>query len=260
MMKIIDRHNMPQIFPYIEDIKEDPSNWVFSDIRVSNKSEFNAMLIARQMQTLVKDEHGVLFIPEPSHLIAFIRKGVIDAEVDEFGESLSNGFKGYDCDCFTTEITKDGIRKLQIRLVESSMSMDAAEASSSSLQLIRKSRGGNIILIVDDDKFVADLVQRTVKSYGQCRVVSDAQNAVDAYLKFVPDMVFLDINMPKKNGLTLLKEIRAYDKDAHVVMLTGEVSQEQVQTAKKHGAVAYVAKPFNATRLVSEVRRCKTIK
>jgi len=74
----------------------------------------------------------------------------------------------------------------------------------------------------------------------------------------IPDITFLDINMPGKNGLECLAEIRASDqlKDRPVIMLSTSESENLIQKSYELGADKYIVKPSDFVRLKNEIAKC----
>ncbi|MBI3762771.1 MAG: response regulator, partial [Chloroflexi bacterium] len=80
-------------------------------------------------------------------------------------------------------------------------------------------------------------------------------NAVSAYKTARPDAVLMDITMPEMDGLAALKEIRAADPNARVVMLTALGQESVVLEAVKSGAKDFVVKPFEAERVLAAISK-----
>ncbi|MDA1035678.1 MAG: response regulator, partial [Chloroflexi bacterium] len=77
--------------------------------------------------------------------------------------------------------------------------------------------------------------------------------ALEIYKQDPPDGVLLDVDMPFKDGLTALKELRELDPLARVTMLTAHGFEHVVQQAKALGALDFVVKPYRADRLIDAV-------
>jgi len=110
------------------------------------------------------------------------------------------------------------------------------------------------VLIVDDDHDVLDFMQTFFMNLGYNVVVKD--NAKDGYKEVVinqPDLVLLDIMMPDKDGLTLLKEIKDVDKEVSVAMITAYKDAERVIEAFRLGALDCLLKPFNLDYIINTV-------
>lgn len=102
------------------------------------------------------------------------------------------------------------------------------------------------VLVIDDDPDVLDFLKTFFTSLNHEVVThSNAQDGMKALVSVVPDLVLLDIMLPQKNGLELLKEIKELDKDVPVAMITAYKDAERVIEAFRLGAMDCLLKPFN---------------
>lgn len=100
------------------------------------------------------------------------------------------------------------------------------------------------VLLADDEAHIRTLMKTVFNSIG-CEVVAEAKNgqeAVDLYVQHKPNMALLDINMPFKDGVQALQEIRATDPNAFVIMLTSVSTMETVEQCVLGGAAGYIRK------------------
>lgn len=112
------------------------------------------------------------------------------------------------------------------------------------------------ILIVDDAAFMRMMLKDILVKHN-FEVVGEASNGVEAiekYKELKPDLVTLDITMPTMDGLTALKEIRAYDNNARVVMCSAMGQQAMVVDAIKSGAKDFIIKPFQVDRVLESIK------
>ncbi len=118
---------------------------------------------------------------------------------------------------------------------------------------------GQTILVADDEPEVVDLVRMLLEWEGYVVVTAtDGQNALAQAQNTKPDLVLLDVRMPKMNGLEVLAHLQADPALASipVVMLSVVTTYPQVETALQKGAVAYLPKPFEfreMTRLLRDI-------
>lgn len=110
------------------------------------------------------------------------------------------------------------------------------------------------ILISDDSMLLRKKLREELETLG-CQVVEakDGQEVVEAYAKFRPDGVFMDIVMPKVGGLAALKEIKEIDKQARVVMLSSTGTAAKLLEALKLGAIDFIQKPYNSSQIAKAV-------
>jgi len=100
------------------------------------------------------------------------------------------------------------------------------------------------VAIADDEAMIRYALKSIIKSLKMDCVgeATNGQEAVALYEKEKPDLMFLDINMPIKNGDDALKEIRAKFPNANVVMLTSVAETETVKKCIQNGALNYILK------------------
>ena len=113
------------------------------------------------------------------------------------------------------------------------------------------------ILIVDDAAFMRMMIKDILSKNGY-EVVGEAENgavAVNKYAEVKPDLVLMDITMPEKDGIQALKEIRANDGNAKVIMCSAMGQQAMVIEAIQSGAKDFIVKPFQADRVIEAVKK-----
>ena len=113
------------------------------------------------------------------------------------------------------------------------------------------------ILIADDAVFMRIILKdMLVKSgYEVCGEAANGYQAVDKYKELKPDLVTLDITMPELDGMGALKEIIAFDPGAKVVMCSAMGQKKFVLDAIQAGAVDFIVKPFQASKVLEIIRR-----
>ena len=110
------------------------------------------------------------------------------------------------------------------------------------------------VLVADDDRELVELLGYALKRDGH-RVVSayDGLTALQLFQIEKPDLVLLDLNMPKRNGLEVIRELRRRS-EVPILMLTVKMDEETVVEALEVGADDYVYKPFRPRELRARVR------
>lgn len=114
------------------------------------------------------------------------------------------------------------------------------------------------ILIVDDEPSIVISLQFLMAREGyEVAVAGDGEAALQAVEARPPDLVILDVMMPKLNGFDVCQRIRADPRwsAVRVIMLTARGREAEVARGLSLGADAYVTKPFSTKELVAEVRR-----
>lgn len=113
------------------------------------------------------------------------------------------------------------------------------------------------VLIADDAAFMRMMLKNVLTEAGY-EVVGEAENgavAVSRYRELNPDLTTMDITMPEMDGLAALKEIRAGDPSARVVMCSAMGQQSMVIESIQAGAKDFIVKPFQPDRVLEAVRK-----
>ena len=109
------------------------------------------------------------------------------------------------------------------------------------------------IMLVDDAAFMRMMVKDALTKAGYTDLI-EAQDGAEAVEKFNaenPDLVFMDITMPNKDGLEALKEIKAAHPNANIVMCSAMGQEAMVIEAIKSGAKDFIVKPFKPDRILA---------
>ncbi|GDY15876.1 response regulator [Nitrosopumilaceae archaeon] len=110
-------------------------------------------------------------------------------------------------------------------------------------------------MIADDSELVRNTLKEMLE-IGKHQVISEAVDGIDTLEKFnsvKPDVLFLDIAMPKKDGMETLIQIMKINPDAKVIMITAHYDMELIENCIKIGALAYISKPFNMDDILHSV-------
>ena len=109
------------------------------------------------------------------------------------------------------------------------------------------------VLIVDDDLALADVLSFTMRRAGyEVCLAHDGLAALERWKTASPDLILLDLNLPRLDGLSVCKQIRTVD-DTPIIMLTVRGEDEDVVTGLESGADDYVVKPFSPRQVVARV-------
>ena len=113
------------------------------------------------------------------------------------------------------------------------------------------------ILIVDDEPNIVISLEFLMKKEGfEIAVANDGEEALAKVASFAPDLILLDVMMPKKSGFEVCEALRADPANANlqIVMLTAKGRDTEVAKGLAIGADAYVTKPFSTKELVAKVK------
>ncbi len=124
---------------------------------------------------------------------------------------------------------------------------------------MRGKNKSNVIMIADDDLFVRKVLRTAIQDLSSVVEAKDGSEVSKIYTDNMPDMIFLDIHLPNVSGLDLIPKILAADDKAHIIMLSADSSQDNVQVALKRGAKGFLTKPFELRRVLQIMQTCPTV-
>ena len=111
----------------------------------------------------------------------------------------------------------------------------------------------NKILIVDDAMFMRRIIRESLQEGGFKNLLEagDGEEALKICKKANPGLIFLDITMPGKSGMEVLKELLEIKPDVKVVMCSSIGQEETIRRAVQAGAVDFIVKPFQRERIAA---------
>lgn len=113
------------------------------------------------------------------------------------------------------------------------------------------------ILIAEDEKDIRDLITFTLSFAGhEITATSNGEEAYVAAQQVFPDLILLDVRMPRMTGYEACQQLKANEKTRHipVVFLSAKGQDAEVQTGLEVGAVDYIVKPFSPDQLTERVQ------
>ena len=111
---------------------------------------------------------------------------------------------------------------------------------------------GKKILVCDDSVLARKQLMDAVKEVSEGAVFIEGKNgseAVDLYKSEKPDLVLMDIVMPEKDGNTALSEIKEFDNEAVIIIVSSVGTQDQLKKAIQLGAKDFIQKPFEKNQI-----------
>jgi two-component system, OmpR family, response regulator MprA len=110
------------------------------------------------------------------------------------------------------------------------------------------------VLVVEDDDAIADVLRRSLRAEGhEVRSAADGVEALRAAAEFIPDLVLLDLGLPRLDGMEVLRRLRA-ESDAPILILTARTATEDRVDGLDEGADDYLPKPFEREELLARTR------
>jgi two-component system, OmpR family, response regulator MprA len=110
------------------------------------------------------------------------------------------------------------------------------------------------VLVVEDDEEIAQVLQRSLRLEGyEVRIASDGEQALAVHAEYVPDVVILDLGLPKVDGIEVARRVRGAD-DVPILMLTARDAVDARVEGLDSGADDYLVKPFERQELLARLR------
>lgn len=109
------------------------------------------------------------------------------------------------------------------------------------------------VLICDDEEGIRESFKLILADTYTLKFTNNGLQAIDLLKTFTPDVMLLDIKMPKINGIEVLKQIKKLKPKLPVIIVTGYQSVETAQEALKNGASDYIPKPFESKQILKAV-------
>lgn len=116
------------------------------------------------------------------------------------------------------------------------------------------------VLLVDDEKDIAELTKLRISSMGYRVVLAgDGQEALEKIKTEHPDLILLDVKMPKLDGYQVCKEVKGNEEFKHIPVILFTASSRHIMElsdrALELGAASCIKKPFDAKELLGEIKR-----
>ena len=118
--------------------------------------------------------------------------------------------------------------------------------------------GKKKVLIVDDAAFIRNRIKKVVEKIENADVIGEASNgdeAITLYKKLKPDLVTMDLIMPKSDGIKAIEEIIKIDNKAKIVVVSAMGQELTITDALGKGAKEYIKKPFKDEDLYRTIER-----
>ena len=107
-------------------------------------------------------------------------------------------------------------------------------------------QGTNNVLIVDDESDVRELLSKFLRRRGyEVDTASDGASAIEAIRDGQPDIVLLDIRLPKMDGLSVLARLRDESDEVAIITMSGSADEDTARKSLELGAADFITKPFN---------------
>jgi putative two-component system response regulator len=125
------------------------------------------------------------------------------------------------------------------------------------IEAIRAVYTDSLIVVLDDEPAVTDVLKRILEraGYKNVRTTTDPTEFIDFCCRSVPDLVLLDLHMPKMDGITVMRELqqREFEIEPMVLVITGDITAESRARALSSGAKDFLSKPFDVAEVLLRI-------
>lgn len=281
-MLLVDDNVESYLRTFVSDIKEKAQSWRLISIEFQDcetlRSQLFQNLCDKNLELFFQDTDCRIYWAKPSFIMIFFQGRALPIEKCVEGFLKETEFKGFGrfFDILDLSIHWDNLIALVNRIYEpappkpAKPPVEAApptkplvhthlppqyfiiELSAERIAQMQPTRVGRtkpLALLVEDDLFTAKLVKISLEEDFQIIHAETARQAFAYYQRHIPDIVFLDIQLPDGNGLHILEEITAVDPGNYICMLSSHTQREKILEAQNKGAKNFIGKPFTRQRL-----------
>ncbi len=284
-MKMITQDAEIELVSLTHSINKDPESWegwMCLHISLPRQSPYNddshSMTCVRALlESCLKDVEGNSFFCEHDDVFTICKnvsysvlrevgQHVCDLVLD--GELYSSDFKIFDLahngSGFVDYYCKKGERFTIFSLPQACPNQNHMHPDAiflpkaAQISQNPESRKDTKVLLVEDDPVTRWMVRNTLRAKCQLVTAQNGNKALSLYKSYQPDIVFLDINLPDIDGLSVLDWIMRHDPGAYVVMFSSEAHLDTIVSTLEDGAKGFVAKPFRKEQLIHYLESCPT--
>ncbi len=111
-------------------------------------------------------------------------------------------------------------------------------------------------ILIADDSAAIRLVLKDILSIGKHEIVAEASDGAEAvvlYQQHNPQLLLLDLAMPKKDGLTVVKEVMKYDPNAKIILISASDDHKTINQCLEYGAKSHIPKPFDFNSVLKSI-------
>jgi len=114
-------------------------------------------------------------------------------------------------------------------------------------------------LVVDDSKMARKMTIKSLKNIiseeDEIFEASNGQEAVDLYKEINPNLCLMDLTMPIMDGFEATLNIKSFDSNARIIIISADIQEASIEKSKKNGAIGFIKKPINFDNLESMLNK-----
>ncbi len=251
-MEIKFRQGHNKISKIIHSIHKSPESWeewscIYLDAPIFNSSDFD--IIDAELEALMlgklKYLKGTVFITEEKNVVILCQKYCLKDAHEAIG-NIMFVYKKYSLTPLDYKLFSlpDDIKNLIDFHID--LKIRGIESSISSVDNMAKVKS---ILVVDDDPLTCKMLFNSLHDKHYIIVANNGEDAMREFNKCDPDLVLLDINMPKMDGREVLVKLMEFKPETKIVMFSSNYDVENMSDCINDGAIGFIPKPFNRVKI-----------
>ena len=250
-MILIDSSSTSSIIGYIPKIRENYSEWHIITLKLNDSNKGDISNILNQFLDVYKKYDGFCYVENSELAISVIKLGVVD-NYSDIQNRMQKNIEGSNCKVLAKKMSANGLKKIQINLSL------GKENNNIDLFIEREKREKNVVLVAEDDLLFRTILNSLLQDVAEIHEVYEGDQVLEKYNKINPDIVILDIHLPKKNGFDIINDINNTDSSAFIIISSSDSIKENVLQAVKLGAIGFLAKPIQKDKLFFFLEQCTT--
>ncbi|MDR3449069.1 MAG: hypothetical protein P4M15_04875 [Alphaproteobacteria bacterium] len=251
-MEILQRKDHREFLSYFPHIKPSLKEWLIIDMRLTEMpdKDFTILRAAEHIRSLFAGKEGKVYLCNDREALMLLHCGK-NCAVPEIGRDVTRQLASDKCEATVHEATLEGLTRLAVSI--------GALGPAAHYFTLRTLRKENVVLVSDDDIYLHMLVRKGVDSQATVHVVSAENNIVEAYKKYVPDILFLGASMLAAQAADIFRDVLSVDPKAYIIVVSVDDAWKHAEAAIKKNAQGLLTAPFTQDRLLGCLRKCPTI-
>jgi len=254
-MIVATKKNDMGLLTLVQSIEDCMDEWQIVHINLSEDSQLSCEQLIESVSRIYSVYEGVLYSISKKKFMMLIRFGLV-RNYALMRKDIEQKLPQNCCRIVLRKMNANGLKQIQIDLTNTKQAAYAKQ----SMFIERQERKENVILVADDDLFVRKSMKKLLENSGNIIESENGRQTIAEYLNQNPDVLFLDIHMPDKNGLDIIEQIMEADPDAFIVLISADSSAQNVMTALEQGAIGFLSKPPSKVKIQEYINQCITTK
>lgn len=245
----VENHQLAESL--LKTIKSDTKDWQMVSLKLHIRDQDLLDKLAQHLIGIYQSQTGMLVKVSDYKIIYFVKVSEATSQMS-LNAKLEKELKG-----FNLSVTSQNASLTVLDHFEKKYIGENANHENP-LYLDRLGRRENKVLIIDDDMFVRKVIAAGFSNVADVIEVDESQNSGATFKSVNPDITFVDIHMPVKNGFDVCLDLLEIDPDAYIVMVSSDASIDNLTKSISSGGDGFLAKPIRKEKLLRHADRCVT--